>query len=259
MPIKISIITAVLNGYPFIEEAIRSVIYQDYPYKEYLIIDGNSTDKTVDVIKKYQEKIDYWVSEPDSGIYDAMNKGIKKSTGEVIGILNSDDLLNDNVLENIASLFNKNPNLDYAYGYIQRIRKSGEVYGKAESMTPQKIQEEKFNRIPIPHGALFVKKKLFLELGFYNTDYIINADYDFILKIIQKNKTGKYIHIPISRYRDGGISSGYLTFWERRILLKNHGVSLFKKEVIVAKSIFKMFLSRLIPHHFFLFLRNKIN
>ncbi|MDO8550052.1 MAG: glycosyltransferase, partial [Ignavibacteria bacterium] len=119
----ISIITVVRNNKEFVEDAIRSVITQLYPQIEYVVIDGGSTDSTLDIIKKYDKKISKWISEPDSGIYDALNKGIKLSTGDIIGFLHSDDIFAaDNVIEKIAGKFNL-ANVDAVYSdlvYVSR-------------------------------------------------------------------------------------------------------------------------------------------
>jgi len=252
----ISIITVVYNGEKFLEQAIKSVIGQSYKNIEYIIIDGESTDLTTEVIKNYDEFIDKWISEPDEGIYDAMNKGINIASGSVIGILNADDILNNGVLERVAHEFEKNPDIDYIYGYVERITKNGEIYGIADSLTQDEMKVKKYNQIPIPHGALMVKRYLFEELGLYETSYRINSDYDFMLKMIDNEKKGKKIDMAISRYRDGGTSSGYLTFWERKKLLKFHGVPFFRREFIVMKAISKMFLTRVLPKPLLSFLKN---
>lgn len=253
--INISVITVVYNGLPYLHEAIESVLNQDSELLEYIVVDGGSIDGSLDVIKSYQSNINQWVSEPDKGIYHAMNKGISMANGDIIGILNSDDVLNDGVIQHITEAFQKDPSLDYVYGYVQRMTKSGLVYDQATSLSQNKIEKLKFRQIPIPHGALFVKKELFEELGNYRTDYKINSDYDFILKLIEHNKTGLQLDLPISRYRDGGRSSGYLTFWERRILLKRHGVSRLEREWIVGKAIVKLFITRLLPKRWVSFLK----
>ena len=105
---KLSIITVSLNNKDTIEQTIRSVLSQTYNNVEYIVIDGGSTDGTVDIIKKYEDKISYWVSESDKGIYDAMNKGIRKATGDIVGILNADDFyVDENVLEKVVKCFEK--------------------------------------------------------------------------------------------------------------------------------------------------------
>jgi len=248
--IKISIITVVYNGDKYLEQAIKSVIAQLNKNVEYIIVDGGSTDRTCEIIKSYDSFINTWISEPDKGIYDAMNKGIKISSGNIIGILNADDVLNDGVIKKVLQAFQTDKSLDYVYGYVQRMTQNGVIYENEESLSQDEMEDLKFTQIPIPHGALFVKKELFEELGYYRTDFKINSDYDFILKLIENNKLGLQLDLAISRYRDGGESSGYFTFWERRILLKKYGVSRFEREWIVSKAIVKLFITKLLPKRF---------
>ena len=253
----ISIITVVYNGEKYLENAILSVAAQTGSRFEYIVVDGGSTDGTVDIIKKHEGKIDKWISEPDEGIYDAMNKGIRMAEGRVIGILNADDELNSGVLDRISVEFEKDEDLDYVYGFVERITQSGTVYGIADSLYQGEISDRKYRQIPIPHGALFIKKQMFKEIGYYETSYIINSDYDFILRLIDQNKKGKRIDLAVSRYRDGGKSSGYLTFWERRKLLKKHGVSLMEREIIVITAITKLLLTNILPARWVSFIRKE--
>lgn len=251
----ISIITVVYNGERYLEQAIRSVAAQSGIRFEYIVIDGGSTDGTSDIIKKHEAHIDKWISEPDEGIYDAMNKGIKLASGEVIGILNADDEMNEGVLKIVGEEFSQNPELDYLYGYVERMTTAGIVYDIAPSLSVEEMEKKKFKQIPIPHGALFVKKEMFDELGYYKTDYIINSDYDFILRLIENRKKGKKINLAISRFRDGGKSSGYLTFWERRRIMKDFGVPFLPREFVIAKAVTKLFLAKILPNSIVSYLR----
>ena len=113
--LKISIVTVTKNSENFLEECILSVFNQSYKNYEHIIIDGNSTDKTIDIIKKHKEKISYWITEKDNGLYDAMNKGIKKSTGDIIGILNSDDIFFPEALKIVNKYFLLNNDLDFHF------------------------------------------------------------------------------------------------------------------------------------------------
>jgi len=252
---RITIITVVYNGAAYLEDAISSVISQSSGHLEYVVIDGGSQDGSVDIIRQYEDQIDIWISEPDDGIYDAMNKGIRLATGDVIGILNSDDVLNDKVIEQIAEVFRNEPLLDFVYGFVERITTSGKVYDIAPSLSISEMEKKKFHQIPIPHGALFVKKNMFDELGFYKTDYVVNSDYDFILRLIENQKIGKKLDVAISRFRDGGLSSNYITFWERRKILKEYNVPFMKREYVILKAIIKLFLSKLLPETIVSYLR----
>ena len=124
--IKISIITVSLNADQTIEKAIKSVLSQSYDNIEYILIDGGSTDKTVEIIRKYEENIDYWISEPDSGIYDAMNKGLDCCTGDIVAFLGSDDYYLDGVLEYVANCFKNMDGLDVLCGEVL-VDKCGEL------------------------------------------------------------------------------------------------------------------------------------
>ena len=117
---KISVITVTKNSEKFLEENINSLKNQTYKNFEHIIIDGNSTDRTVEIIKKNKDKIDYWVSEPDEGLYDAMNKGIKACTGDIIGILNSDDIYFPEALKFVNQYFTEQENLDFLFGTVEK-------------------------------------------------------------------------------------------------------------------------------------------
>ena len=117
---KISVITVTKNSEKFLEENINSLKNQTYQNFEHIIIDGKSTDGTVDIIKKHNEKIDYWISEPDKGLYDAMNKGIEVSTGDIIGILNSDDIYYSDALRIVNHYFSQQENLDFLFGTVEK-------------------------------------------------------------------------------------------------------------------------------------------
>ena len=113
---RITIVTPVFNQVSFIEETINSVLGQNYSNLEYIIIDGGSTDGTVEIIKRYQDYLHYWISEPDNGMYDALNKGFEKSSGEIMGYINSDDILLPNALMTVAKIFHDNENIQWIHG-----------------------------------------------------------------------------------------------------------------------------------------------
>jgi len=251
----ISIITVVYNGEKYLEQAIKSVIEQSYKNVEYIIIDGGSTDQTTEIIKNYNAFIDNWVSEPDEGIYDAMNKGIHITNGDVIGILNSDDILNEDILITIAEHFTEDPALDYVFGSVERINQNGKLYGIAHPVSENVLDARKFLQIPFPHSSLYVKKRVYNEIGYYNLKYPLNADYDFILRILQKNYKGVRLKEPITKYRDGGQSSGYKTYFERWKLLKEYDVKLYNRLSVVLKGILKHYLFLLLPRRLTRFIK----
>lgn len=193
----ISVITVVYNGKEYIERAILSVIEQTYDNVEYIIIDGGSSDGTLDIIKKYDEVLDYWVSEPDQGVYDAMNKGIKLFQGDYVLFLGCDDSLFD-VFHEVVGYFN-----DTATSYYGNVilSTSGDKYDGR--FYPLKLFTKN-----IPHQAIFYSKHVFDEYN-YNCNYITVADYDLNLKIFSNNKYGlKYIPQTIAYFNNkNGISS----------------------------------------------------
>ena len=198
----ITIITVVYNGEKHLEQTIQSVINQSYKNIEYIIIDGNSTDKTLDIIKKYEKNIDFWVSEPDKGIYDAMNKGIKKARGEYIGLLNSDDYYEQNAVELVVNQINKNAQTDVFFGNIYLINyhlpeKQLQTYKKGKKL------EKTFS---IWHPTVFVKKTTYEKYGYFDQTYKIAADYELMLKFYKKRCKFFYINEVITNFREGGFS-----------------------------------------------------
>ena len=223
----ISVITVVFNGKNHIEQAIRSVIEQTYDNIEYIIIDGGSTDGTLDVIKQYQEAIDYWVSETDHGVYDAMNKGIQLSKGEYILFLGCDDHL-FNVFHEIVYSFQEKT-VSY-YGDVILSKNKKKYGGK---FYPLKLFIKN-----IPHQAIFYSKHVFDDFKF-DCKYITVADYALNLKIFSNKKYGlKYIPQTIAYYNnEHGISStliDHVFSFDKPGIIKNH-YSIF--QYIIYKSL----------------------
>lgn len=195
--IKISIITVVYNAIDSLEETILSVINQNFDDFEFIIIDGGSTDGTLDIIKKHQDQITLWISEPDSGIYDAMNKGICKAKGDFIYFLGGDDLLySESVLEKISSRLKDNKKVYY-----------GNVHFKKRNI----IYDGKFNALKIvtrniSHQSIFYPKHIFKNY-IYDTKYKIFADYELNLKLYGNSSYSfEYIPLTIALFNDKGIS-----------------------------------------------------
>jgi glycosyltransferase len=203
---KISIVTVSLDNKAYIEDCIISVLSQAYDV-EYIIVDGGSTDGTINIIRKYEKRISTWVSESDRGIYDAMNKGIMKSTGDIIGILNSDDIYADgNVLERVITCFSNN-NADTCYGdlvYVDRMDVKKNIrYWKAGA-----YNKDNFRRgwMP-PHPAFFVKRKVYQQYGLFNLGFPLAADYELMLRFLYaKDVSAAYIPECLVKMRTGGSS-----------------------------------------------------
>lgn len=209
---KISIITVCFNSSKTIEKTFQSVQSQTYINIEYIVVDGGSSDDTLKIIKNYDSCISNCISEPDKGLYDALNKGIALSTGDVIGILNSDDIFSDVfVLENIAKFHQEN-DIDASIGNITQFNKSGKTVRKysAKNWTPNKL---KIGFMPA-HPAIFFKRELFENYGKYRLDFVSGADYELIIRFFLRNKiTWKYSDITTTAMQIGGISSsGYNSY-----------------------------------------------
>jgi glycosyltransferase involved in cell wall biosynthesis len=206
---KISIITVVYNNEKTIKEAIESVFSQTYSEIEYVIIDGNSIDNTVKVINQYNDQLSYFISEKDNGIYDAMNKGIKASTGDVIGILNSDDLYQDStVIQTVMNHFNQDLNLDIVFGDLVYVKNDNvDKVIRYWKSRPYFRKYFEMGNVP-PHPSLFVKKNVYTEAGLFSLDYKLAADYEFMLRIFKKhNFKSKYINKVIVKMRLGGATN----------------------------------------------------
>ena len=214
---KISIITSVYNNKETISEAIESVLSQTYDNIEYIVVDGASTDGTVEVIQKYGEQIDTFVSEPDKGIYDGLNKGVALATGDVIGFLHSDDLFEDeHVVSKIADAF-KVDDVDSIYGdliYVSKEDTSKVVrYWKSGAYGLKKLE----NGWMPPHPTFYVKRKVYEAYGAFDTSFKIAADYDSILRFLgREGITTRYIPEVLVKMRVGGESNKSL----KNIILK---------------------------------------
>ena len=205
---KVSIITGVLNRVNTIEGCIRSILGQSYKDIEHIIIDGGSTDGTLDVIYRYKDKVAKVVSGPDNGIYDALNKGLRLASGDIIGILHSDDFyVHDRVIENVVSVF-KRENVDSCYGDLEYVSKENPDrvirHWKVSSYSERKF---KYGWM-LPHPAFFVKKWVYDKYGYFKTDFKIAADYELTLRFLLKYKISTfYISEVLIKMRIGGVSN----------------------------------------------------
>lgn len=208
---KISIITATYNSSATIRDCIRSINQQTYDDIEQIIIDGSSTDNTVNIIKSLPNRVKQIISEPDKGIYDAMNKGIALATGEIIGILNSDDFYMDNsVISDIIYIF-RNKNVDAVYADLDIVDKNNLNRIKRKSRSGlYKENAFKWGWMP-PHPTFFVKKKIYEKYGHFNIAFKTSADYELMLRFIHKYKI-KLAYLPrvIVKMRSGGFSDSSL-------------------------------------------------
>ncbi|MFT7611163.1 MAG: glycosyltransferase involved in cell wall biosynthesis [Parvicellaceae bacterium] len=217
----VSIITVVYNGAKHIQDAFDSIARQDYKNIEHIIIDGGSTDGTIDLIKLNEEKVAYWISEKDEGIYDAMNKGLQKATGEIIGILNADDMYYLDTISTIVDVFQKS-GADLVYGNLTKCNEiDGQQYERTEQPDLTRIKDT----MSIFHPATFVKKLVYDDLGLFDTQYTLSADYEFILRCFLKGKTFEYLDHSLSKFRLIGVSnSSCVSYKEGYAILKRYNL-----------------------------------
>lgn len=201
---KISIITVSYNSAATIETTFQSVANQSYDNIEYIVVDGGSKDATLDLIKKHASTISKWVSEPDRGLYDAMNKGIQMATGEVIGLINSDDFFCDSqAIEKVMNIFQNNKSLDSVYA---------DMYYVAQNDISKIVrywvtgEQRKFSKGWHPgHPVFYVKKEVYDKYGDFDLNYNLAADFEIMLRFIEVSKiSAKYLKESLVKMRLGG-------------------------------------------------------
>ena len=203
---KISIITICFNSRDTIARAIESVVNQNYSDLEYIIIDGGSTDGTLDVIKRYESKITYIITEPDQGISDAFNKGVKLASGGIIGILNSDDWYEPKILDTVALQLN-NKSLDFIVGSLRLWSENNHNF----VLFPDKNYQKKIGyKMPrLNHPASFFKREVYDSVGLFNLKYKYAMDYDFFARVLSAGKKGVIINQILTNMSFSGVSDKY--------------------------------------------------
>ncbi len=197
----VSIITVVYNGEKYLEETIQSIVNQTYVNMEYIIIDGGSTDGTLDIIKKYEDKIDYWVSEKDHGISDAFNKGIQYAHGEIVGLINSDDWYDVNAISSAAEVFLSDSSIKVVCGSMNLYtgKKYRILYSKPKLL---------WFGMMVVHPSTFVKMEIYHSYGLFDTTLKYAMDYDFFLRLyVSSVKFYVYNGMPLSNMRSGGTAN----------------------------------------------------
>ena len=242
---KVSLITITYNSEKTIEKTIKSVISQKYKNIEYIIIDGGSQDKTLDIVSRYKEKISVIVSEPDNGISDAFNKGINYSTGEIIGIINSDDYLNKDAISILVKNIKEYPDNDIYFGNAIFFDDKINYICK-----PDKNLEKIKLKFLLYHPSIFVRKKAYLKYGIFDINFKCAMDFELISRMYFQGAKFKYIDYEFSWFRRGGTSQTnfYQTIdeckkiatrngcdlkeinnWYKKITKKNKKIELLKK------------------------------
>jgi glycosyltransferase involved in cell wall biosynthesis len=202
---KFCLITVTFQDNLGLKNTLKSLSKFDKRLYELIIVDGGSKDETLQVIKENRALIDKWVSEPDQGIYDAMNKGLKLVNNEnnIVSFLNAGDLALDNYFEDPKRCFLENQNINYCYGGVILVGK------KKESIYLPKIFDKKseyLQRMVFPHPALFVKKNIFLKIGDFNVNKKITADHEWCVRLIKSGVKGKRFDSPVVKFKLGGAS-----------------------------------------------------
>lgn len=208
---KVSIITVTLNSEKYLSDCIQSVRRQGYADIEHIVVDGKSTDGTLKIIKRHQNHLSKWISESDRGMYDAINKGIAMATGDIIGILNSDDIFaSENVIENIVHCF-KTKNTDSVYGDLVYVKPSNtEKVSRLWKGVDYKRYRFNYGWMPA-HPTFYMKRSLIEKYGPYENHYYTAADYEFMARYLYKHKiSATYLEQLVIKMRSGGASNDSL-------------------------------------------------
>ena len=253
---KITLITVTYNSGKTLSTTLESVLAQTHQNIEYIIVDGASKDNTVALIKAYEPRFEgrlKWVSEPDKGLYDAMNKGIRMATGTVVGILNSDDFFTTNdILQQVADAFEANKEIDAVYGDVHFVNPDN--LEKCVRYYSSKVFRRSLMKIGLmpAHPSFYLKKERFEQFGYYKTDYKIAADFEFLLRVIYKGRIlTKYMSIDMVAMRTGGASTS--GFESRKRIMKEH-LRAFRENGIY-NNVF--FLSLRYPYKIWELIKNK--
>lgn len=193
----ISVVTVVYNGEKYVEQTIKSVLGQTYDNVEYIVVDGGSKDNSLNIIKKYEDKIDYWVSEPDNGISDAINKGIKLCTGDFIGLIHSDDWYESDTIENIIE---STKNHDIIHGVLQYWDENNKGYSFTANHDLLKKE------MTMNHPTVFVKKTIYEQFGMFDNNYKLAMDYELLLRFYINDAKFAYVNKTLANMRLMGVS-----------------------------------------------------
>lgn len=242
----ISVVTVVYNGAVSLEQTIQSVLNQTYDNIEYIIVDGGSTDGTLDIIKRYEKRIDYCISERDEGIYDAMNKGISLASGDLIGLLNADDFYELDSIKAVVDTYLSDRKECIVYGRICILQKDVNIrysfYAHCDF----------WKGLCHSHPGMFVHKDVYKNIGQYDQRYRVASDYDFILRALSNNVPFKPIDKNIVYFRNSGLSftNLYLGLNETRTIIKRYygfySLTHLKHLLVYGKSVMLIVLQKII-------------
>lgn len=241
----ISFITVTYNSVATLRDTLQSVLTQSYPNVEYIIVDGASKDGTVDIIKEYEPQFNgrmRWISEPDKGLYDAMNKGFRMATGDVIGIINSDDLLAEpDAVEKIMRCFDENPDVDAVYANLYYVAQN-DTSKIVRHWISGKQRPFRYGWHPA-HPTFYVKREIYQKYGLFDLEFKFAADFELMLRLIEKHRIKLfYLPEPLVRMRLGGTTSKNLTNIRKGNI---ECIKAFKKNGIKVNCLYPLF--RLLP------------
>lgn len=203
----VSVVTVVYNGVDHLEDCIQSVLGQTYENIEYIVIDGESTDGSVDIIKQYADQLAEWVSERDEGVYDAMSKGIRRANGDIVGLVNADDFYEPETARIVAETHELHPE-SIITGAMRRVMDDGSTYTLRKNLSTSYLDKTIRYTMPVNHPATFVPATVYQELGLFDTELSILGDYEFVCRAYQQNVPFVFVDQVLSNMRVGGLSSG---------------------------------------------------
>jgi glycosyltransferase involved in cell wall biosynthesis len=243
----VSVITPVLNGIADIGGAMCSVLEQSYGPVEYLVMDGGSTDGTVDVIRRHDDRLALWSSAQDGNMYIAINRALNMVTGDIVGIVNADDRLVDGALERVAEAFRRDPAAGFVYGPVTLVDARGKVMGRTDPVDASRLLAALTREMPLPHPGCFVATRVYRELGGYDTRYRLSADYEFVARMLRAGYRGTHVEEPLSCFRIGGASGGLRGYRETLQIQRELGVPWPTRYRNFAMSVAKAGLVRRLP------------
>jgi glycosyltransferase involved in cell wall biosynthesis len=243
----VTVITPVMNGARHVQECLDSVLAQTYANVEHILVDGGSTDGTLDILRAYDDRVAYWRSEPDSGIYDAMNRGLDLARGSIVGIAGSDDALTPSGVASVVRALSVSPHSAYTYGAVDLVRDSGETFGRTDPLGQAFFKTRPYHDMPFNHLSLFVRSEVYRRIGGFNTRYRVRADWDFLLRMLAHGYRGVRVAGSVGRYRVGGTSDRLSTCLETRRLLREHRAPRLRTEWMFLSSIVKLWIVSSLP------------
>lgn len=243
----VSVVMPVLNGGERFVEAVDSVLTQTYENVELIVLDGGSTDGTLDVLRARDPLIDVWTSGRDGGVYFAMNKGIDFARGDFVAILNADDsYLPDTVERAVAAL--RAGKADYAYSAVAIRDETGRPRFLAQPLAdPEAEARSPSGRMPFPHITMIVARRVYRELGPYDTRFRIAADYEFALRLLSSDAVGTRVPGTFGWVTSGGMSDSVANLREKRAIIREAGVGVLQSSAFFASSVTKRWVSAMLP------------